>query len=171
MAALSWTEKTVGWQAAATTVGTQDFVDRNDNLAPQEAIYYTSYAKVDPAILLLGAKLPASSGGTYAIDACVGGIYSGVFSPTEAAGVSCVYAMFVAFVVYREMTLTELFQIAARTFLLTAMFFIIVSVAGMFGWLLTIALYFLELLVALLQAYVFTILSAVFIGQSMHPEH
>lgn len=42
---------------------------------------------------------------------------------------------------------------------------------GGFGWLLTIALYFLELLVALLQAYVFTILSAVFIGQSMHPEH
>jgi F-type H+-transporting ATPase subunit a len=42
---------------------------------------------------------------------------------------------------------------------------------GGFGWVLTIALYFLELLVALLQAYVFTILSAVFIGQSMHPEH
>lgn len=42
---------------------------------------------------------------------------------------------------------------------------------GGFGWLLAVALYFLELLVALLQAYVFTILSAVFIGQAMHPEH
>ena len=42
---------------------------------------------------------------------------------------------------------------------------------GGFGFVLTIALYFLELLVAFLQAYVFTILSAVFIGQAMHPEH
>lgn len=74
-----------------------------------------------------------------AIAVIFGGIYSGVFSPTEAAGVSCVYAMFVALCVYREVTLTDLFQIAARTFLLTAMFFVIVSVAGMFGWLLTIS--------------------------------
>lgn len=42
---------------------------------------------------------------------------------------------------------------------------------GAFGWLLTIALYFLELLIAFLQAYVFTMLSATFIGSSIHPEH
>jgi C4-dicarboxylate transporter DctM subunit len=47
--------------------------------------------------------------------------------------------MFVAFVIYRETTLNDLFQIAARTLLLTATFFIIVSAAGMFGWLLTIS--------------------------------
>jgi C4-dicarboxylate transporter DctM subunit len=74
-----------------------------------------------------------------AIAVIFGGIYSGVFSPTEAAGVSCVYAMFVAFVIYGETTLNDLFQIAARTMLLTATIFIIVSTAGMFGWLLTIS--------------------------------
>lgn len=42
---------------------------------------------------------------------------------------------------------------------------------GLFGWLLTVALYFLELLIAFLQAYVFTILSATFIGSCIHPEH
>ncbi len=68
-----------------------------------------------------------------------GGIYSGVFSPTEAAGVSCVYAIFVAMVVYREVNFTQLFECAARTLFLTATFFLIVSVAGMFGWLLTIS--------------------------------
>lgn len=42
---------------------------------------------------------------------------------------------------------------------------------GAFGWVLTIALYFLELLIAFLQAYVFTILSATFIGACINPEH
>ncbi len=42
---------------------------------------------------------------------------------------------------------------------------------GGFGWLLTIPFYALELLVALLQAYIFTLLSAVFIGLCAHPEH
>lgn len=40
-----------------------------------------------------------------------------------------------------------------------------------FGLLLAFAIFFLELLVACIQAYVFTLLSAVFIGSSMHPEH
>lgn len=42
---------------------------------------------------------------------------------------------------------------------------------GVFGWLITVAFYFLELLVALVQAYVFVMLSAVFIGSCIHPEH
>ncbi len=42
---------------------------------------------------------------------------------------------------------------------------------GAFGWIMTVALYFLELLVAVLQAYIFTLLSAVFLGMYMHPEH
>ena len=42
---------------------------------------------------------------------------------------------------------------------------------GIAGWLLTVVLYFLELLVAVLQAFIFTMLSAVFIGLCAHPEH
>src|SRR5207244_3199595 len=85
--------------------------------------------------------LAASRQGIWPLGAIVvifGGIYSGVFSPTEAAGVSCVYAIFVAMVIYREVGFAELFQCAGRTLFLTGTFFLIVSIAGMFGWLLTI---------------------------------
>jgi C4-dicarboxylate transporter DctM subunit len=68
-----------------------------------------------------------------------GGIYSGVFSPTEAAGVACVYAIGVAAFIHREVTLRDVFDIAARCVVLTASLFVIVAVAGLFGWLLTIS--------------------------------
>jgi C4-dicarboxylate transporter DctM subunit len=68
----------------------------------------------------------------------LGGIYLGVFSPTEAAGVACVYAMIVVGLVYREITPREIFDIAARSLYLTAQIFIIVACAGVFSWLLTI---------------------------------
>ena len=42
---------------------------------------------------------------------------------------------------------------------------------GAFGFGIALAIYALEVLVALLQAFVFTLLSAVFIGASLHPEH
>lgn len=42
---------------------------------------------------------------------------------------------------------------------------------GAVGWVIAVALYFLELLVAFIQAYIFTLLSAIFIGTSIHPEH
>jgi C4-dicarboxylate transporter DctM subunit len=74
-----------------------------------------------------------------AIFVIFGGIYSGVFSATEAAGVSCVYAILVGYFIYREVNLADIFQIAARSLFLTATIFLIVSVAGLFGWLLTVS--------------------------------
>ncbi len=68
-----------------------------------------------------------------------GGIYSGVFSPTEAAGVASVYAIFVSYVVYREADLRSIFDSGARAMYLTGLIFIIVSVAGLYAWLLTIS--------------------------------
>src|SRR6478752_1686049 len=74
-----------------------------------------------------------------AIGIIFGGIYSGVFSPTEAAGVACIYAIIISYFIYREVTLTELFETAARAMYLTALIFIIISVAGLYAWLLTIS--------------------------------
>jgi C4-dicarboxylate transporter, DctM subunit len=68
-----------------------------------------------------------------------GGIYSGVFSPTEAAGVASVYAIFVSYAVYREADLRSIFDSGARAMYLTGLIFIIVSVAGLYAWLLTIS--------------------------------
>jgi C4-dicarboxylate transporter, DctM subunit len=68
----------------------------------------------------------------------LGGIYTGVFTPTEAAGVSAVYAIAVAMFVYREMTWSELIQIAVDSAVLTAEIMIIIAASGIFAWLLTV---------------------------------
>ena len=86
--------------------------------------------------------IAASRDGLWAVGAIViilGGIYSGIFSPTEAAGVACVYAILVTYFVYREVTLRQLFDVGARTMVLTALVFIIVAAASLYAWLLTIS--------------------------------
>ena len=86
--------------------------------------------------------LYATRDGVWALGAIVviiGGIYSGVFSPTEAAGVASVYAIVISYFVYREVTLAQLFETATRAMYLTALIFIIVAVAGLYSWLLTIS--------------------------------
>ena len=44
----------------------------------------------------------------------IGGIYAGIFTPTEAAGVSAVYAIIVSLFIYREMNLKQLLQTVAK---------------------------------------------------------
>jgi C4-dicarboxylate transporter DctM subunit len=66
-----------------------------------------------------------------------GGIYGGVFSPTEAAGVACVYAIFVTMIVHREIGWREFWDVSVNSMYLTAQIFLIVAVAGVFSWLLT----------------------------------
>jgi C4-dicarboxylate transporter, DctM subunit len=68
----------------------------------------------------------------------LGGIYSGIFTPTEASAVSTVYAIFVATVVYREMTLKKFFQVAVESGLMTAKIMIIIASSGVLVWLLTV---------------------------------
>ena len=85
--------------------------------------------------------LAATKDGVWSIAAPVfilGGIYSGVFSPTEAAGIACVYAIIIVVLVYRELGWADVFRTATRSMYLTAQIFVIVAVAGVFSWLLTI---------------------------------
>ena len=69
----------------------------------------------------------------------LGGIYGGIFTPTEAAGVACVYAALVTMTVYRSIDVAEFFACAGRAMYLTAQIFAIVAVAGVYSWLLTIS--------------------------------
>ncbi|WCT24552.1 TRAP transporter large permease subunit [Acidovorax temperans] len=67
------------------------------------------------------------------------GLRMGVFTPTEAAVVAAVYALFVAMVVYRELSfgqLAEIFQAAART---SAVVMFLVAAAMVSAWLITVA--------------------------------
>ncbi|WP_116654638.1 TRAP transporter large permease [Pelagibacterium sediminicola] len=68
----------------------------------------------------------------------LGGIYGGVFTPTEAAGVAVVYALFVGMVVYREITLAQLPGILVRSGTMTATIMIMVAMAFAFGRFMTI---------------------------------
>ncbi len=68
----------------------------------------------------------------------LGGIYGGVFSPTEAAAVACVYAALVTSVVFRELGWRDVVDAAATTVLFTGQVLIIVACASVFAWLLTV---------------------------------
>ena len=68
----------------------------------------------------------------------LGGIYLGIFSPTESAGIACVYAIIVTVFIYKELSWTELWNSAVASAYLTAQVMVIVSASGVFAWLLTI---------------------------------
>ncbi len=69
----------------------------------------------------------------------LGGIYAGFFSPTEAAGIACVYAALVSKFAYREASWRKILDMAASSVFLTAQIMIIAASAGVFSWLLTIS--------------------------------
>lgn len=69
----------------------------------------------------------------------LGGIYSGLFTPTEAAAVSVVYALVVEAVVYRNLSLRELTDIVERSALSTAVIFVLLAMGGMLSFFVTLA--------------------------------
>jgi tripartite ATP-independent transporter DctM subunit len=85
-----------------------------------KAFRESTWALVLPVIVLVGLKM-------------------GVFTPTEAAVVAAVYALFVSTVVYRELKLTQLYAVflgAAKT---TAIIMFLVAAAAVSAWLITVA--------------------------------
>ncbi|PTM40973.1 TRAP transporter large permease [Bosea sp. 124] len=66
----------------------------------------------------------------------IGGMMSGVFTPTEAAAIAAVYAIIIAMLVYREITLAQLFQVLRETMRETAGIMMILAAAALYGWLL-----------------------------------
>jgi C4-dicarboxylate transporter, DctM subunit len=66
-----------------------------------------------------------------------GGIYGGVFTPTEAAGVAVVYSLLITMFVYREVDLAGLWRILLASSYLISQILLIVTSAGIYSWLLT----------------------------------
>ena len=66
-----------------------------------------------------------------------GGIYGGVFTPTEAAGVAVIYSLFVTMVVHREVGFRDLWRIIQSAVFLISQILMIVTAAGLYSWLLT----------------------------------
>ncbi|HLS60128.1 MAG TPA: TRAP transporter large permease [Virgibacillus sp.] len=68
----------------------------------------------------------------------LGGIYSGWFTPTEAAAIAAVYGIVVSMFVYKEINLRDLFKLLSKSAVSSAIILLIVSFAAIFGYVLTI---------------------------------
>lgn len=69
----------------------------------------------------------------------IGGIYSGIFTPTEAAGMSVVYAIFIELLIYRSIGFTDVYRIAVRSARVTGVIFLVISAASALTWLLIVS--------------------------------
>jgi len=89
-----------------------------------------------------GARVRAARDGAWALvmpAIIIGGLKFGVFTPTEAAVVAAVYALFVGVFVYRELKIRALYGIFLSTAKMTAVVMFLVAAAFVSAWLITIA--------------------------------
>ena len=105
------------------------WLTRKENLTPPPrqsmsevmvALRRATWALMLPVIILVGLRM-------------------GVFTPTEAAVVAAVYALFVAAVVYRELTLKQLFEVFTASAKTTAVVMFLVAAAMVSAWMITVA--------------------------------
>ncbi|MCB8747350.1 TRAP transporter large permease subunit [Rhodoferax sp. U2-2l] len=109
----------IAWWITARTeaVVTPPRATRADVL---KALRESSWALVLPFIVLFGLKF-------------------GVFTPTEAAVVAAMYAFFVATVVYRELSLKQLYEVFAASAKTTSIIMFMVAAASVSAWLIAVA--------------------------------
>ncbi len=85
-------------------------------------------------VLAFAAAIP----GLLAAAIIVVGVLSGVFTPTESAGIAVVYTILVALFVYRSLTWERFVAATTASVRTTAMVMIVIGAAGAFGWLLAL---------------------------------
>lgn len=107
-----WKSKKKGWKAP---------VKERDSKKPSgvKIFWDAKWALIVPVIIL-------------------GGIYGGIFTPTEAAAVSVLYGFVVSVFVYREMKIRDVAEILAQSALQTGTIMIIIGTATTFGRILTL---------------------------------
>ena len=75
--------------------------------------------------------------GLFLIVLVLGGIYSGLFTPTEAAAMAATYAFFISVFVYKELNLRDVPAVLLKAASMSAMILYIITNAAVFSWLLT----------------------------------
>jgi tripartite ATP-independent transporter DctM subunit len=114
---------------AAGLWGTWWYLIRKEDLTPPpkrasheiwDAMKSAGWALMLPVIILVGLRM-------------------GVFTPTEAAVVAAAYALFVAAVIYRELTWKQLYEVFERAAMTTAVIMFLVAAAMVSAWLITVA--------------------------------
>ncbi|WP_455598551.1 TRAP transporter large permease [Cloacibacillus sp.] len=64
----------------------------------------------------------------------LGGIYGGIFTPTEAAAVACFYGLFVGVFVYRSLSIKVIYEVLVDTLIGSAIVMFISACAGLYSW-------------------------------------
>ena len=97
--------------------------------------YISNYPKGTPFTFkrLIETMLPAVWGLLMPL-IILGGIFSGMFTPSEAAAVAVIYAALVSSFIYRDLSMKELIQILAGSARTSAVIMIIIACSGIFGW-------------------------------------
>ena len=87
-----------------------------------------------PVRLSFWASLRRALPGLMAPVIILGGLRSGLFTPTETAVVAVAYGLFVGTVVYRTMGLREIYDVLAESAKISGVLMLILSLAGLFAW-------------------------------------
>jgi C4-dicarboxylate transporter DctM subunit len=95
-------------------------------------------AQAWPGIRAVGRSLVSSIWAVMMPPIILGGIYLGIFTAGEAAAIGAVYALLVALLVYRNVSLADLWDCTWQTMRTSAMLFMIIAGAGLFGHAVTI---------------------------------
>ncbi len=106
------------------------------------SIYFVARKKNFPNVPFKGfAQLAHSglraAGGLFLIVIIMGGIYGGIFTPTEAAAVAAVYAFFIAVFVYRDVRLSQVPKVITDAGKTSVMLMFIIANALLFAFVLT----------------------------------
>jgi C4-dicarboxylate transporter DctM subunit len=83
-------------------------------------------------------KMKDASWGLMTIVIVIGGIYGGIFTPTEAAAVAAMWAFFISVFIYKDIKLKEIFSVSLESAKTTAMIMFIIANAMIFAHFLTI---------------------------------
>jgi len=67
----------------------------------------------------------------------LGGIYGGVFTPTEAAAVACIYAFIISMFVFQELKVKDLYPIFVKSAKTSALILFVISLSSPFSWFMT----------------------------------
>jgi C4-dicarboxylate transporter, DctM subunit len=109
-----------------------------------DAVYVMIYARTKAIPLTPGARWKTiwaatkeASWSIGTIFVIFGGIYGGLFTPTEAAGVAVVYSLFITMVIHREIGMADLWRIIVSAVILISQIMMIVTAAGIYASLLT----------------------------------
>lgn len=101
---------------------------RRHNIATSQRVSWSeNWVRIKDAVWAIG--LPV---------VIFGGIYSGVFTPTEAAAAACAYAAVVETLIYRQVSFKDLFKLSQTSAIMISTLMIVISVGSLMTWFLTL---------------------------------